>query len=185
MYMKLERIFEATTKANEPPQDQSKLEQLGTFIALKPSIKTLQAIDRFILDQDIPNPLPDDMRHCTLIHSERYLENEYRCSCILDRPLIGVNPEMDILGDGKENKALVIRFESQSVTKRHEDLLREFDLTWDYPEYIPHVSLTYDMADWEGDLALLSYKLSDYLDHLEFVEEYSEPIAPKKEKSKS
>lgn len=51
---------------------------------------------------------------------------------------------------GPEGKATVLRFSSWQLAWRHQQI-RDAGASWDWPEYCPHVTLSYDAADLDLD----------------------------------
>lgn len=81
-------------------------------------------------------------------------------------------------GIGKEvTRSLILLLHSPWLVMRHNELRRVHDATHDYPEYIPHVTLSYNIGDFDistlninelpEDLAL-TFKFKSSLD-LEWV----------------
>ena len=48
---------------------------------------------------------------------------------------------------GKDGEILVLRLKSNYLHTRHNELMEEHGLKWDFPSYEPHVTLSYDAKD--------------------------------------
>ena len=56
-----------------------------------------------------------------------------------------------------------MKFKSKTLSNRHNEIMKNNPkAVYDFPEYIPHITLSYDVEDF--DVSKLDYKsLSDYL----------------------
>lgn len=51
--------------------------------------------------------------------------------------------------EGKNGKnILVILLDSEDATNRHQKLMKQHDATYYFPEYKPHITLSYDIEDF-------------------------------------
>jgi len=113
---------------------------------------------------------PEDM-HVTIAHSKTPVD------WLLIRPKkreldIPETNDRKLLAFGEEETTIVLSFES----KKLEDRWMEFcslGAKWDFPEYIPHVSITYnsEWSNWEdvmpysGELILGPEKFEPFVDN--------------------
>lgn len=144
--------------------------QYGTFVGVKFDPETCEMLRKFAEDNDIPNPVPSDDYHCTVIYSKKYLPN-MKAQGKLDDDIVANPKDFDLFGEDKDS--LVLKLDAPDLVKRHKDLMKEHGATYDFDEYIPHVTLSYDAPDF--DLDDLD---PDDLGTLVVVEEYSEDIDP-------
>ena len=116
----------------------------GTYAGVRFSDETLENLAKYIEDNDIPNPTRDF--HTTLLFSRKVLPKydptEY------NEPLTGKFDGFELFDEGK---ALVLRFDCPELVKRHKELMDEHKATYDYDEYRPHVTLSYDASDVDID----------------------------------
>lgn len=57
---------------------------------------------------------------------------------------------MEVFNTQDNKRCLVIKLESEYLTNRHKELMKNYpSLTYDYPEYIPHITLSYDIGDFD------------------------------------
>lgn len=75
-----------------------------------------------------------------------------------------------------ETNVLVVKLSSQDLINRHETLMEEHQASYDFPEYIPHITLSYDV----GDLKVEDID-SEFIDKLKEMDftityEYYEPL---------
>ena len=91
---------------------------------------------------------PEDM-HVTIAHSKTPVD------WLLLYPLkkelvIPESDERKLLSFGEEETTIVLAFESDSLQDRWQEFC-SLGAKWDFPEYIPHVSITYNSPwpNWE------------------------------------
>jgi len=112
----------------------------GTYAGVKFDDDTVNNINKYIEENNIPNPV--QYFHTTLLYSRENLPKYQPIS--YDTPLKGKITEIKNLGD---DKTIVIMFDCPELSKRHSELRKEHNAPWDFPEYIPHVTLSYDAKD--------------------------------------
>src|SRR5271157_1263714 len=149
----------------------------GTYFGVKPTKETVAAMREFMGDHHIPNPVEDDKLHATVVFSRAF------CNA---RPLGKLDPKwkgefssFDIFptggpkieeSDRPSTNCLVMRFECPELHERHHFLRKHHGATHDFPEYKPHMSMSYNIEDFDHT------NLPDYDGPHEFEEEYSEPL---------
>lgn len=79
--------------------------------------------------------------------------------------------ELELWGDDED--ILVLTFNSESLFNRHHDQMNEYDLTYDYDEYTPHITLSYGIGDQEFDLDSIDL---EELGELKVSKEYYEDL---------
>ena len=150
---------------------EDKKEAAGTYAAAKLSDKTKKLIKQYFKDNEIPDPCDVDDMHCTILYSRKHLP-DYQAAGEYDTPIVGKNGKFEIwpTRDKKAN-VLVLHLSSPEMTKRHKFLMKEHGATYDFDEYKPHVTFTYDF----GDNDVKSLKPVDF--DIEFTTEYSEDLS--------
>lgn len=146
----------------------------GTFYAAKPTDETREAILDFLSDNKIPNPLKSELIHCTICYS--------RVWCA-ERALGDIDPhwkgnfetynvwQTSSDSDSDEpGTCLTMSFICPEMTDRHMHL-RKHGATHDYPEYKPHVTLSYEVPEDYNHIVLPIYG-----GPLHFNHEFSEPL---------
>lgn len=176
--MILSEIFEASI-AKRPKKDETQTdqEQIGTYAAFEVGATTAKQIKNFCEDFNIPNPVdPEDM-HCTVIYSRKFLDG-FEPQGFLYASIIGTNPILEVWPTQSGKKCLVARIEAPDIEGRHQDLMSYWGATYDFDEFIPHVTISYDIEDRDlGNLTYLSNQFNLYVeDAIEFVREYKEPL---------
>lgn len=129
----------------------------GTYVGVryaKESISMLKDLQRMY---KIPNPTPSDKMHTTVLYSRTPV----------DFPIAeNVNQSVDrsvqfhVFNTRDGKRALVLKVKSDYLTSRHE-LGNELGASYDFPDYIPHITLSYDVG--EKTFSTKSFKLEKNL----------------------
>lgn len=114
----------------------------GTYGSIKYCESTVQEINRWMDDHNIPNRIDDRDIHTTLIYSRvklAELENAetYRT----------LDSKFKVSGFDKFGDALVMLIEAPELVELHESLKKDFGATHDYEDYRPHVTLSYGIDE--------------------------------------
>ena len=132
---------------------QEQEEKKGTYAGIHFDEDTKDRIMKFIKDNKIPNPIARDKLHTTLIYSRKHLP-KYEAAGKIDPPWTAEPTEFDVWKtqpDDKGNTArcLVMKIECTECTERHHKIMDEHNGTFDYDEYRPHITLSYDIGDFK------------------------------------
>lgn len=159
--MRLDEIL----KLIEAPED-------GTFVGVKFLPADAQKLESFSIENQVPNPNPATKMHITLLFSTNPIP-DYKPYGQYKSGLTATPKDVKIWGEDEE-KVLVLILESPQLVKRHQYLMKKHpNAKWDFPEYIPHVTLSYDVGDFDPKVLDISK-----LGKLTLVEEYGEDIDP-------
>lgn len=123
--------------------------QDGVYCSARPSQSTIDALRSFCAAYDIPNPVPATELHSTVIYSERGNSN-FTHQETYESPIKAKFSGFEMFGEDKN--VLVIKMKSRELMDRHNSLMDEFDLTFNFETYQPHITLSYDAAgfDWQN-----------------------------------
>lgn len=143
----------------------------GTYVGVKFSKKTNDAIKKFAKELKIPNLISRDKMHTTLIYSRKHFDYS-KDSMVgkIDPPWTGKAKEFHVweCRDEKKSKALVIAYDCSELKKEHNRIMKKYEATYDFPEYISHVTLSYDLEGFNPkDIDLSTFP------EIEIVEEYT------------
>ena len=138
----------------------------GTYAAVKFTEDTLDRIEKLQEFYDLPNAVPRDKLHSTILYSRVYVpfipeEGE---------KFLGSLCHLKVFETQFGTNALVLAFESDYMQFRH-DIGTALGATWDYPEYVPHITLSYDVGarkfgtDLEFDLEIV--RSHEYVEDLD------------------
>jgi len=117
----------------------------GTFVGAKLTEDCADRLVEWMTQQGIPNPTPKEELHCTVVYSE---EREIKIAPLAYEPPLEIDPNrfrFKHFGDNRE--VLVLTFDRPELAHRHAMLRKKYDLSWKFPSYIPHVTLSYNAPD--------------------------------------
>jgi hypothetical protein len=117
----------------------------GTFVGAKLTEDCADRLVEWMTQQGIPNPTPKEELHCTVVYSE---EREINIAPLAYEPPLEIDPSrfrFKHFGDNRE--VLVLTFDRPELAHRHAMLRKKYDLSWKFPSYIPHVTLSYNAPD--------------------------------------
>jgi len=157
--MKLEEIME---KTKEP----------GTYAGYRYNKDDVKLISKYANDAGIPHPLNPNKMHTTLLYSKKPCP-DYEPLGKLEPPIEAKLGKFDVWKTQDGKNALVLNLIAPKMVKRHKDLMKEHGASYDYDEYKPHITVSYDV----GDLDLKDLPdIADTIDKLRAVEEYGEDL---------
>jgi len=142
-------------------------EDKGSYAAVTFCPETVKAIEAFQYDNEIPNPLNPDDFHSTVMFSRDYIPNFE----VLEGPLDWQGRfEKFTVFPSDDTEALVLVYECHELKERWQKIMDEYDATWDYEQFIPHVTLSNDIEGLDID------KLPAYKVPITIVAEYNEDL---------
>ena len=123
----------------------------GTYAAVSLSTHAVVELMKYIKDNDIPKWVKPSNLHTTLLYSRKHLQ-DFKPRGKLKDPIIGTPTELVVWETSADDgvpptNCLIMKFDSPALVKRHQDLMKEHGGTFDYDEYEPHVTLSYDIGD--------------------------------------
>jgi len=159
------RIHEIINEAEEQP---------GTYAGIKLSDESANAIVAYCEENEIPNPVPKDKLHVTLLYSRKHLPN-YTAAGEYDEPYVGEPSGFDVWESTEEDESepsrcLVLKLNCDTLCDRHKHLMAEHHATFDYDEYSPHVTFSYNLEDNDES------NLPPFTTDIELVEEYQNDL---------
>jgi len=145
----------------------------GTYYGARPTKETCESVLDFLADNKIPNPLTEALMHCTVIYSRVWCGAQALGD--LDPHWEGHFEAYNVWpttpNDGEEpTHCLTLGFICPQMHVRHYDLRKE-GATHDFPDFKPHMTLSYDVGN-----KYEPHMLPHYLGPLHFHHEYSEPL---------
>jgi len=149
----------------------------GTYAGLHFSADTIDKLINYSKENNIPNAVSEDEYHSTLLYSRKFLP-EYEPQGELATPLSATPTKLEIwespanaFKDDVTN-CLILKMDCPEQVSRFNELMDTHDATYDFDEYKPHTTLSYDV----GDLNLESLSDVTAIGPLDIVEEYSEEL---------
>lgn len=141
-------------------------EEKGTYVGGKFSKDVEEGLKKFSKENNIPNVNTD--YHTTIIYSTRAMPKFKALGKVdYDTPLRSFK-----IFEG-ETKVLVLVLDSPELVQRHKEIMKEYNGTYNFPEYIPHITLSYDLEDF--DINTLDIEDLDDID-FKVIEEYQEDL---------
>jgi hypothetical protein len=151
---------------------EKKEEPKGTYVGVRLTDESKEKVLKVIKEMDVPNPIGKKDMHLTLIYSRKYLP-DFSPRGKLDKVIVAKPKELDIFPSKAEGKdVLVVKLTAPALVKRHKEIMKEHEATYDYAEYIPHLTLSYNCKEFD----IKKFDISKLLDTLEIDEEYDEEL---------
>jgi hypothetical protein len=138
----------------------------GVYAACKISMESAKSIARWQQAAGIPNAVPVDKMHITTVYSRKPCD--YKPHGKIDPAVVAKPSGFKLLGE--DGKSLVLALNSPFLHDRWKQAI-EYGASWDWPEYQPHVTLSYDVGD-NFDVS----SLQPFEDPLFVNEEYADDL---------
>lgn len=142
----------------------------GTYVGIRPSKDSAEKIRDVTKKVGVQNPHTDKL-HATLIYSRKYLP-KFKPRGKLEEPITAKVTGFEIFPSAGGTNVLVIRMESPELTARHEEIMDKHDATYDYDEFKPHLTISYDCGDFDPK----SYDVKKDIPEIVFDDEYDEEL---------
>lgn len=116
------------------------------YVANRPTPHAAKQIFEIARQAGVPNLHQRDKYHCTLIYS--------REPCKTPKPrknlLVPVSPEKWHVFKTRDGKnCLVLKLSSSAMNLRHKQLMKDLEASYDFPDYLPHITVSYDIGDFD------------------------------------
>lgn len=154
--------------------------EVGTYVGVKWAESTAEILLDWAKENGVPNLINKNEIHSTLIYS-RVGFNHKPSTEDFSFSTIGPNNSTENrfhVFENKErgHKALVIKIYSQQMIDRHNEIMKNNPkATYDFDEYIPHITLSYHIEDF--DVNKLDYEdFSQRLEDASGGKEYTENL---------
>ncbi len=120
-------------------------EYKGTYIQAHLSHITKQQIYNYSKLADIPNRIPLHKLHCTLVCNNDQESDTSIPYTIYNPNLVGYPTKLEIFKTLTGNNCLVLLFNCDYLYIRHNNIKEQLNITHYYPQYISHITLSYDI----------------------------------------
>lgn len=145
--MTTDRITNIINLIEREVKKQHAREPDGSYMAVKLSPDTVSRVHKYIKDAGIPNGTAAEKLHSTLMYSRVFLP-DMKAKGKLDDPYTGTPKKLEVWDSQDGNRCLVLKIDSADLEERHKELMsRHKNATWDYPDFTPHITLSYDIGD--------------------------------------
>ena len=129
-------------------------DESGIYIAVKYNRFSVNKIKQLAEKYQVPNVIPLDKFHTTLIYSTKGAEN---VETFEDMEYVVLPNQLDIWTSKSGEKCLVLKVDCTQLVRRNKELMEKYQFVSDYPEYNPHITISYDIGDWSMITEMQSY----------------------------
>lgn len=146
----------------------------GRYVGMHFTPETKEMLKKIIHDEKIPTAVPDEKMHSTIVYSRDNPVKDYEVSGKLEEPIEAKINSFDVFQSQEGKNCLVAKLHAPDLEDRH-NKAKELGASYDYDEYIPHVTLSYDVGDVDDSfIDNLNKKYKGY--QIFADEEYDEPL---------
>lgn len=128
----------------------------GAFIELKFTKETLENLQKYFNKNNIQNQLNLDEIHTTLLYSRKGIVDYIPSNVLKGEILTPI--KLHIWKTQEDTNCLVCELHNNNVIRHHNNLIKNHNASHDYPEYIPHVTFSYNC----GNIDLDQLELPDF-----------------------
>ena len=116
----------------------------GTYVAAKLTKASQKMLDHYVTEAKIPHAADPQQYHSTIIYSRKSIPEvkDYK----IKLPLKAKIKEWKLFdnNNSRSGKCLVAIIDSPELEKAHKEIREKYGATHDYPDYHPHVTVSYD-----------------------------------------
>lgn len=145
-------------------------DKLGTYAKLVPSNDTKKQIHKISNQLNIENLISKHALHTTVIYSRVKCYPEINPESI-QLPIFAKGKRFDIFDNSDKTHSLVLVLESTELSELHEHFRKMHNATHDFPEYQPHITLSYDYNH-----RVPNHTILEHFQNIEFSEFVVEPL---------
>ena len=120
-----------------------KLHRTGVYVSVKLAKESMKDFNDY-LEKNLPDYNHTPEPHLTLIYSKKEFNGEVETK---DYTVEAKFKSFSVFG--KEEKALVAELTSEELVNRNKELVDEYDFISDFDPYKPHITLAYDVGDFD------------------------------------
>jgi hypothetical protein len=136
------------------------LKNKGTYVGLRVLPPSNTWIYKWVRDYlpNVPNKkvVFDRRLHTTVIYSRKHApELKVDPSVIHQASFVGY----EIFGENENERILVAKLNAPTVVARHLQLMAEYGFTYDFPVFVPHISLCYDFTGTTEDIPPINFPI--------------------------
>lgn len=113
----------------------------GLYVAAYFTPETESSLEQFLHDHAIPEPIPADKFHTTIVYSRKAVY--WRAETDINQPAEPLAWEVWL--DHKKKHILVLKLKSGYLFDRHK-LAMDRGASYDFPQYNPHITFSYDVG---------------------------------------
>ena len=117
----------------------------GTYMSAKLSHRSQRQLDSWVSENNIPNAADPAQYHTTIIYSRKGVPDASQYD--LQLPIKAKIKEWKIFPTQTGAKCLVAIVDSPEFELHHLNIRNQYGATHDYPDYHPHVTVSYDYGE--------------------------------------
>lgn len=123
----------------------------GKYIGIRFTPDSKKQLRDIVDNEGIPNGIEDDDIHSTVAYSKKSRIPGYEPTGKFNEPEEAEIEDFDIFSsDDDAPNCLVAKLKAPTLVDRHNQTMKH-GASYDYDEYIPHITLSYDAGDWSRD----------------------------------
>ena len=138
----------------------------GTYVAVIPDAASMKKLVKWSKKAKIQNPIKEDDYHTTVVYSRKGIPKAKKH--VINFPINAKIKEWKLFGDNQN--CLVALLDCPQLKKEFDTYTKAYGAVSDYPEYLPHITFSYDFV---GDLPDSLPDFEIVFDHMKF-----QPIDP-------
>lgn len=119
----------------------------GTYVSAELDPKFQDAIFKWAQDNDIPNLADPKQYHATIAYSRKGIPEVKEKDFNL--PITATISGWHIFPTQTGGRCLVAELQSSELTSHFKDIMDNYGATYDYPDYKPHLTVSYDYGSDE------------------------------------
>lgn len=119
----------------------------GTYIGIKYNPYSIKKLIDVASAYQVPNILEIDKIHTTLIYSRNSVDEVEVYS---DMNYMAIPNKLEIWKSQSGKNCLVLTLDSIKIVNRHHELMNKYNFTYDYPEFKPHITISYNIGNWDN-----------------------------------
>lgn len=116
----------------------------GTYMSVTLDKPSRDKLFSWVEQNNIENAADPDQYHATVIYSRKPCPDAMTYD--LKLPISAKISEFKLFGTKSDTKCLVGIVNSKELEKHHDILVDEYGATHDFPEYHPHITLSYEYS---------------------------------------
>lgn len=161
------KLCELSQRSSNQDMDQ---QDNGIYMATKYDDDSLSMIVNLVNQHNIPNPLAQEKIHTTIVYSRVPVPGLVATE-VIDPPEQANHIGYDVWPSQKDTNCLVMLLDSTYLHARFHHAVDDLGASYDYDEYKPHITLSYDVpSDFDVEaLPILTTPLN-------IVQEYTEVL---------
>jgi 2'-5' RNA ligase len=117
----------------------------GTFVGVRLTSDSAKKVLHWLAENKIKDPVTKEELHVTLL-LDKHSPIDHK-PVRYDPPLVTDLESYKIELFGQDKDILVLTFECPQLESRHMSLRKKYGVSWDWPTYSPHMTLTYKVQE--------------------------------------